>query len=270
VDLTGMVLRDGVVARAGGRVLVIDGEAWFERPLARTLVKVHPPRPPHQGPHALRAHGVDVNRLDRVERHSGGVLEGWATLTGTVRGRELHVHEQAPPAAWRPPKSWTTPPCPPPPTGWPTGPVYHGMTSANLPQPAPGPDEQAELTITQLTIFHPQETQPVLVAAAEDPERAERALRPTFGDALCVIASRYTRQEIDETLHRLRTEMSTHRWPMTSNGRSADRDGQATVFARFAWIEPEVAEWAATVPDGLLDLDIWLTPVDQERWVPSW
>jgi hypothetical protein len=33
------------------------------------------------------------------------------------------------------------------------------------------------------------------------------------------------------------------------------------VTAHFAWIEHEVAEWAATAPDGLLDLDVWLTPV---------
>jgi len=55
--------------------------------------------------------------------------------------------------------------------------------------------------------------------------------------------------------------MSSRRWPMTSNGRSASHDGQPTVTAQFAWIEPEVAQWATTVPDGLLDLEVWLTPV---------
>jgi hypothetical protein len=35
------------------------------------------------------------------------------------------------------------------------------------------------------------------------------------------------------------------------------------VIATFAWIKPEVAEWAEAVPDGLLDLDVWLTLADQ-------
>ncbi|WP_329048579.1 hypothetical protein OG738_39005 [Amycolatopsis sp. NBC_01488] len=54
----------------------------------------------------------------------------------------------------------------------------------------------------------------------------------------------------------------TRRWPMTSTGQSAGGDGQPTVKAEFAWIEPEVARWAATVPEGLLDADVWLTPVE--------
>jgi hypothetical protein len=262
VDLTGLVMRDGVVARASGRVLVIDGTVWFERPGARTLPLTSRPRPPHPGRYAVRAHGVNLDRLDRAVRHEGGIFEGWTTVTGTWRRHELHVSDQTS-ISVRDARTdrWTTPPCPPPAAGWPTAPVYGGMSAANLPARPPEADEQRRLTITQLTQFRPHATQPVLVVAAEDPERAERALRPTFGAALCVVPSRYRQQEIDETLQRLRDEMSSHRWPMTSNGRSAGDDGQPTVVATFAWIEPEVAEWAATVPDGLLDLDVWLTPV---------
>lgn len=264
VDLTGLVMREGVVARAAGLVLVIDGTVWFERPLPRPLMARFPPRPPARGPHAIRAYGVDLDRLDRTKRYDGGVLEGWTTLTGTWRQDGLHVDAQtsAPRPSGRTNRWWTTPPCPPPPDGWPTAPVYGGMSSANLPQRPPQPDEQAALTITQQTVFRPHETRPVLVVAAEDPERAERALRPTFGAALCIVPSRYSRQEIDDTLGRLRDEQSARRWRLTSNGRSAGEDGQPTVVAQFAWIEPDVAEWAATVPDGLLDLDVWLTPVE--------
>lgn len=135
------------------------------------------------------------------------------------------------------------------------------MSTANLPVRPPAPAEQAELTITQISVFHPHPTQPVLVVAAEDPDRVERALRPTFGSALCVVPSRYSREEIDRTLRQLREQQF---WPMSASGRSAGEDGQATVTATFAWIEPEVADWAETVPDGLLDLDVWLTPVPQE------
>lgn len=246
-------MREGVVARASGRVLVIDGIVWFERPGPVALPWTSRPRPPRPGRYAVRAHGIDLDRLDRVQRHDDGTLEGWTTVTGTWRHRELHVSAQTSTpqrGAWT--NRWTTPPCPPPAGGWPT---------ADLPARSPQPDEQTRLTITQVTVFRPHETQQVLVVAAEDVERVERALRPTFGAALCVVPSRYRRHEVDETLRRLRDEMSSHHWPMTSNGRSAGDDGQPTVIATFAWIEPEVARWAATVPGGLLDLDVWLTPV---------
>src|SRR5437899_2322083 len=130
--------------------------------------------------------------------------------------------------------------------GWPLFPVYPAMTSANLPQRPPQPDEWTELTITQVTHFRPHPAQPVLVVAAEDPERAEQALRPRFGAALCVVASRYRTQDVDAAVQRLRAEMSARRWPITSTGRSASSEGQPTATARFAWIEPEVAEWAET------------------------
>jgi hypothetical protein len=131
VDLTGWVMRDGVVARASGRVLVIDGTVWFEMPLP--AIAIWPPLPPRQGPHAVRAHGVDLDRLDHAKHHDGGILEGWTTLTGTWRQGELHVRDQTstPPAqGWTNP--WTTPPCPPPATGWPTVPI-HGPHNGGQP-----------------------------------------------------------------------------------------------------------------------------------------
>lgn len=254
-------MREGVLARAAGRVLVIDGTVWFERPLPRASALIHPRPTPRPGRHALRAHGVDVDRLDRREEYPGGVIEGWTTLTATWHHGELHAQAQDPmPAADVEPNRWISPPCPPPAAGWPVVPIVGSMTAANLPAFPPRREQWADLTITQITLFHPEPTQPVLVVAAEDPERAERALRPTFGAALCVVASRYRRRDIDAVQDRLQQELSARRWRMTSTGRSASDAGQPTVTAQFAWIESEVAQWAATVPDGLLDADAWLTP----------
>jgi hypothetical protein len=267
MDLSGSTMREGVIAQASGRVLVVDDTVWFERPGARTLVKITPPRPPAKGRYAVRAHGVDLDRLDRRRQYAGGIVEGWTALTGTWRQHELHVLSQTaiPRSAGRP--KWTTPPCPPPTAGWPTAATSGSMPAANLSAQRPGPDEYEKLTITQVTQFHPTATQPVLVVAAEDPTRVEQALRRRFGAALCVVPSRYRWHEIEESHERLTSEMASHRWRLTSAGRSAGNDGQATVTAQFAWIEPEVAEWAATVPEGLLDPQVWLTPVrtDQAR-----
>jgi hypothetical protein len=261
MDLTGWVIRDGSVASASGRVLVVDGAVWFEGPHVRVMPSVFPRSAAGKGPYAVRAHGVAVDRLDRRAQYPDGTVDGWTTLTGTWQDRELHVHSQASPSdrevsAHRP----TVPPCPAPSGGWPTSAIVRPMTAANLPARPPRPDEWAELTITQVTQFHPDPAQPVLVVAAGDPERVERALRRRFGASLCVVASRYRQEEIDAAVDRLREEMSSRRWPITMTGRGASSAGQATVTARFAWIEPEVAEWAATVPDGLLDVDVWLRP----------
>lgn len=260
MDLTGLVLREGVAARASGHVLAIDGAVWFEPPMARTLPRIHPPRPPAKNEYAVRAHGVDLDRLDRTKRHDGGIVEGWATLTGNWRHGGLHVESQTAPSGRDRRVSWTDPPCRPPEGGWPTVPVHPPMTSANPPVWPPSRDEWPALTITSITCFRPSATQPVSVVAAEDPELAERALRPKLGAGLCVVRSRYSGDEIDSTRQRLHEEMMSHRWPITSFGSSSSADGQPTVHARFVRIEPEVAAWAETVPDGLLDLEVWLSP----------
>lgn len=261
VDLTGLVLRDGVVARASGHVLAIDGAVWFQPPMARTLARIHPPPPPAKNKYAVRTHGVDLDRLDRTERHDDGIVEGWATLTGRWRQGELHVESQTAPTARDRMVPWTNPPCPPPEGGWPTVPVHPPMTRANPPVRPPNHDEWPALTITSVTVFSPSATQPVLVVAAEDPELAERALRPKLGAGLCVVSSRCSRAEIDRTRQRLHAEMMSHRWPVTSFGSSSSADGQPTVRATFVRIDPEIAEWAQTVPDGLLDLEIWISPL---------
>ncbi|MFJ1761338.1 hypothetical protein ACIOD2_13525 [Amycolatopsis sp. NPDC088138] len=264
MDLNPWVVRDGVLVRAAGRVLVIDGETWFERPPWRAMPMTRPRRAPRPGAHALRVHGVDVDRLDRLDEYPGGVVEGWATLTATWRHGELHTQAQEPMSTSAPDAEagrWTSPPCPPPVGGWPVVPLVGPTTAANLTASPPPQDRWAELTITQITQFRPHPAQPVLVVAAEDPERAERALRPTFGASLCVVGSRYRQRDIDAAQDRLRQELPARRWRLTSTGRSAGDDGQPTVTAEFAWIEAEVARWATTVPDGLLDADVWLTPI---------
>jgi hypothetical protein len=194
-------------------------------------------------------HGVDLDRLDRWEQLDT-VLTGWTTLTGTWRERELHVRSQT---AWQPPARqdpWTVPPCPPPPEGWLSGPQ----------PPAPRRADWPALTITQVTNFHPEPDRNVLVVAAEDPERAEQALRPTLDAALCVVRSRHTQAQIDAAWQRIHAEALAGRWLIGTHGHSATEDGQHQLTAQFAWLLPEVAEWATTVPEGLLAADVWLTP----------
>jgi hypothetical protein len=254
MDLSGLIVREGAVARATGRVLEVEGEVWFERPEPVPLV--WPPRPPRPGRFAVRAHGVDLDRLDRRQQHATGI-EGWTTLTGTWQSQRLRVRTQT---SWQPPDSRrgrrTDPPCAPPPQGWPRN-GEHGN-----PMPSAPPDDEWEaLSIMQVAWFHPAGAGPVLVVSAEDPARVERLLRPEFGAALCVVPSRYTRQQIEGVARRLRVEGESRRWLISMHGSGVGGDGQPRLTVELARVVPAMAEWAATVPDGLLAVDVWLAPV---------
>lgn len=249
MDLSGLLLRDGAIVTATGRVLVIDGVVWFELPLPE--VAIYPRPTPTLGPFAVRAHGIDLDRLDNPEQHPG-VLKGWTTVTGLWREGELHVRTQS---SWQQPGlnragTWTTPPCPPPPGGWPDRSQGGRLTP-------PPRDSWAALTITQVTQFQPGPAQAVLVIAAEHPELVEQT-----DASVCVVRSHYTKQQIDEATDRLRAEQASRRWPISMTGHTASEDGQPRVNAQLAWVVPELVEWARTVPDGLLDLDVWLTPAE--------
>ena len=251
MDLSGLLVAEGATAQASGRVLVTDGVTWFERPAPMAMVAIHPPPAPRPGRHAVRAHGVDLAALDRAEEYRG-VLTGWATLTGTWRGHELHVRHQAPPVEPpNPTDRWHTPPCAPPPQGWPE------LDSIGNPAERPPPSDQwPTLTITTVTLFRVDATHGVYVVAAEDPDRATQAV----GDRMCVVRSRYSRHQLDQAGSRLHEEMRSGGWQLTSHGETSTADGQPQLVVGLPWVVPELVEWAATLPDEILDVDVWLTP----------
>lgn len=255
VDLSRSVVPEGGVGRATGRVMVVDDAVWFEQPLPEPAVLITPPRPPRPGPFAVRAYGVDLDRLAHREMRVG-VLIASATLTGVWRGNEVIVHEQSEPPPWqRWTDRWTTPPCPPPPEGWPYVPER-----GRPPGIPPQPDRWAELTITQVTQFHPAPRHAAIVIAALDTDLVERALRPTMGEVLCVVRSEFRQEQIDEVMARLHAEQMSGNWPVLGHGRTASERGQPMVSLAVLRVVPSMVPWAATVPDGLLDLEVWLKP----------
>jgi hypothetical protein len=107
-----------------------------------------------------------------------------------------------------------------------------------------------------LTLFRPAKNKAVLVVAAADRAAVEARLRPQLADCLCVVPSRWTRAELDfvrSHLHDRHDEWHVYQW-----GQSSTQDGQACITASLTRVLPEIAAWAASLPDGLLVLEPWL------------
>jgi hypothetical protein len=256
MDITALVLADGDRAETWGRVVRDERGDWFEPPLPAGLPYWDelPVQPAWRC--AVPVAGADFSRVsDRRER--SGLLEGWATLSGIWSSGRLTVDRQD----QREPSgrdrdefpSWVTPPCPPPAGGWPRSRPRDG-DNLNI--------DIGDLTETgaavAVTTFRPGPRQLVLVVAANDPEAVEGWLRPQLGQRLCVVASRWTPEE----LRTVREHVSGHwdQWGLYGAGVVNDHEGQPQVVARLARLLPEIAQWAAPLPEGILQLNPWLAP----------
>ncbi len=203
---------------------------------------------------AVPVAGADLDAVnDRFERD--GAVAGRAELTGIWSGGQLAVEEQAAPAArgsWHP--SWVIPPCPPPARGWPTvtrrGDIDLDYDLGDL--------EETGAAVA-VTLFRPGASQAVLVIAARDVALVKARLRPQLGDSLCVVPSRWTRDQLDAVggqVDRHHQQWGIYRW-----GPHNDDEGQAHIAAELVRVRPETATWAATLPAGILRLQPWLMPV---------
>src|SRR5260370_33351327 len=114
MDVDGLVVREGDRAAATGRLVRNDLGDWFEPalPIAGPDGPERRVRPVWKG--AVRVAGADFGAVAaRFEKD--GLVEGWATVTGTWSGEQLRAERQdvpvrAPAARAR----WVTPPCSPP------------------------------------------------------------------------------------------------------------------------------------------------------------
>lgn len=152
-------------------------------------------------------------------------------------------------------------PVPTPESGWPAV-ERHGdiELSYNLGQLA---DTGAAVAVT---LFHPGSNQAVLVVAAADLAAVEAWLRPQLGNSLCVVASRWTKDQLDDVRDHLHQRWQ--QWNLYQLGPRHSEDGQAYITARLVRVLPEIATWAATLPSGLVALEPWLTPAKAERNQP--
>lgn len=263
MDVDGLIVRDGDRVAATGRLVRNDRGDWFEPAffIAEPGGLERRVRAVSKG--ALRVGGAD---FDRVAGRFGkdGAVEGWATVIGTWSGEQFRVERQdAPvpePATYA---RWVTPPCPPPEGGgWPTserrGDVELSYDLGDL------ADTGAAVAIT---LFRPGPSQAVLVVAAADRAAVEAWLRPQLGNSLCVVPSRWTKDQLDDVRDYLHQRWQL--WNIYQLGPQHAEDGQAHITARLVRVLPEIAAWAAELPSDIVALEPWLTPARGQRGAAS-
>jgi len=248
MDFDGLVVRDGDLVTASGRLVRNQAGDWFEPPVW-VAAAIGPRMIRPVSPVAVRVARADFDELaGRFEDH--GAVEGSATLTGIWSADQLRAQRQASPGPRDAPlPRWVTPPCPAPVGGWPR----HGGNLRFDMNDLPGIGG-----VVTVTVFRPGPDCAVLVVAAADPDAAEVWLRPQFGARLCVVASKWTTAELDAVRAQLHTR---HRaWNLLQLGLSTGEDGQACIAAKLTRVSPEIALWAACLPAGIVSLDPWLRP----------
>jgi hypothetical protein len=272
------VVRDGTRVTATGMVVAVpDRPVRFCAPVARTSVGYAPGQEP--APEycelGVDAEGVDLTALEH-RREKDGAVEGYASLTGTYRGGTLVVEQQARPA---PPSSGDedhdAPPCEAPEGGWPRdpsilrGPGYEPEGDANMMAEQPAMDRYSAehpgdvVTIALLRPFPDSVLMGVSAVDDAAAARAEEALRPMYGERLCVVVSRFTRAQVTAAQQAIPVggEEGVRLGVMGGAGEGVSDDLQVEVGYDVVMVTEELQRRAEQHPPGLLVLRPWLVPV---------
>jgi hypothetical protein len=168
-------------------------------------------------------------------------------VVGTWREESTEVEAQSPEIpAPEPHPDWTDSPCPPPPGGW-----AHGVAVGNLHFHI-GDLESSGAMVTRV-LFRPSTDQEVLVVAATDIDPVTSQLSPKLPNQLCVVPSRFTRDQLNEVRDVLHAHWREWRLESFSTGR-ADEQAQPFTTAEPFRVTADMAEWADALPEGLLRL----------------
>lgn len=251
-NFSDMVLRSNDPVLASGRVLRTGTGDWFEPPLASALRRRAKEGIRSAWRGAVRIDGVNFDKLGNIVEVDGWVA-AYAKIKGIWLGDRVTVEQQETATGpWRRHHRYTAPPCGEPAGGWPRFGHPFGDQVLKF-----DPGELLHIgAAVAMTIFRPSEDQAVLVVAAVDLAAVEAQLRPELGESLCVLASMWTRQELDAVQGQLKRQYAE--WNLYELGQSVGDDGQARVNARLTQVLPEVASWADSLPDGIVSLDPWL------------
>jgi hypothetical protein len=231
MDVDGLVVREGDRVTATGRLVRDDPGDWFEPalPIAVAGGLERRVRPVWRG--AVRVAGADFDAVaGRFEKD--GLVEGWATVTGTWSGEQLRVERQdVPVQASAAHARWVTPPCPPPPDGWPAterrGDIELSYDLGDLADTG---------AATAITLFHPGKNQAVLVVAAADLAAVEARLRPQLGTSLCVVPGRWTQDQLDDVRDHL--YQRSQQWNLLQFGPQHGEDGRRLPHLLAAPLRP--------------------------------
>lgn len=253
MDVAGLLLNEDDQCVAFGRVVEVSGQTTFEPPLPMALPNYRPGQAPAPRSSGLgvAVRGVDGTKLlDR--RMKDGASEGWATLAGRWREGEFAVVDQrldrpGPPAH---DQRWVLPPCPEPERGWPAG--------EDVQVPAAYEALQSSGAAVQATVFRPTTRSTVLVVAAANPARVTDELVPLLGDQVCVITSRYSREEVDTVRQEIMAGFAG--WQAYASGTTSDLGGQPLLTLDVVRVLPDLVDRARHWPPRLVAVHAWLAP----------
>ena len=246
------VFHDGDLVTASGRFVADNDGEWLDVGRgAIPLIFVPDASPRPRSTHSVRLVGA-VGSGVPTDFGPDGSKPGQITVVGAWHHGTIDVQSQSPVRLHgRPTPRWSVPPCPAPPGGWPHGPALEKLT-----------DQVEDLlkheSVVSVADFRPSSTQTVLVVASLDVPAVQRLLRPALPGRVCVTHSRWTRAQIADVRGHLRTAFRA--WSIDSIGESATEAGQAVVVVTLMRVTQTVADWADSVPDGLVDLDPSITP----------
>lgn len=244
-----LVFGVGDHVRTWGRLVVNPAGNWLDLARVDNLM-VKPPGWTSEW--SLRLIGADTEQV-RTDFGPNRSLRSVSVL-GTWRGEYIEVEQQSldiPPE--RTPE-WMDPPCPPPAGGWPR--------SANQENPEIDVgDLKASGVIVTRVAFRPSVDQVVIVIAATDVDTVTRRLASQLPNRLCVVPSRFTRDQLTEVGDVLSAHARDWRLERFSGG-GIDEHGQPFASAWPFRVTRDMAEWAGTLPEGLLRLFPAIRPAD--------
>jgi hypothetical protein len=253
-----LVLEAGDRVTGWGRLVADADGVWLD--LARVIPLMWSDRRSNR---SVRLTGADLRAVPT--QFEPDTVPGAVTITGIWLGDTIEVKSQSPAGPFHaapPPGSsreWITPPCPPPSGGWPRGKPNQSL-DFDL-----GDLQTSGAAVTVVT-YRPSPEQAVLVVAASDIDAVQTALRPQLPDRLCVVPSRWTQAQLDEV--RARFDHHHEDWALDTWGKTIDEHAQPFIEVHLLRVTAELADWADTLPDGLLKLVPALTPVPAELPMP--
>jgi hypothetical protein len=229
-----------------GRIFVEAEGVWFDPPQTVSIAELGDWR---RSDLAIRLYGADVSAVP-TSFGPGNAVPGCATVVGIWTDRGIEEARLSPDGPAKECPDRRSVPCSPPAEGWPHG------NPGQTPTVDLGPlRSSAAVTVCWRW---PSDSQPVVVVAACDAAAVEARLRPQLGPRLCVVASRWTRAQLDEA----RGYASDHwtEWAIDRITEPCDEDAQARIEIDLLRVLPDAARWADSIESGLVVFDPALRP----------
>lgn len=237
-----LVFGRGDRVSAWGRFVAAEDSGWLDVARVDNLM-VKPPD--WRSDRSVRLIGADA---DMVPTGSGSsTVAGCIRVIGIWRGDAIDVESQSSEAPSRPSSPrWEQPPCAPPRDGWP-----HGKQDERL-RPQFG-DLESSGAVVATVQFRPSRDQVVLAVAATDVDTAIRRLAPQLPNRLYVVRSHFSRDQLDQVGRALTAHAD--QWRLEVWGSEIDAQAQPFTHAKLFRVTPDLADWADTLPGGLLRLE---------------